>query len=239
MHSITDKVDLAQVNMNRATIVALYESMPEDLIDLISQLQAAAAVSLGRRFKPRPIGENHVTVIGLDCGSIGSNAQDLRGLLVFLKNAFRKRPLFLQFGGFDRNEPMLSRGELLQDRTLGTTAGQVVLIGWPVTLDSETLNRGRASSQLALIRKACGQYGFVHKYSSDGTSDPDAYMVIGDIVPELRPQPRNMSLRDLTTHLLSKPVVSKVDDNSLTLVEYLDAALPRASSISRPINSLV
>lgn len=170
---------------------------------------------LGTAYRPRPPDDLHATIIGLG-RPVGP--PDLPGLLDDLARAFTEAPMTVRFGGFRADDDRLpSRGRTLAERTLVLRERSVVLVGVPV--DPEPVAR------LAEIRRRCEARGFRHKYHDDsGPLDPDAYLVLGDLV---EPPPAGVVV---AAEALTSPVLVPLGHQDLSLVEYADRTLSRATS---------
>jgi hypothetical protein len=178
----------------RATIIALYEDeKPADLQRIILEMQRQVQQTCGDAFVPRPLGDVHATIIGLEnVGTLTSRNEfdklrrlippntDVVGLSGFLRKALDDDPLTVQFGGFqDRDYPLTSRGARLFDRSFVVSGDKVVLIGWPVD------ESGLPTDLLARLRRRATGFGARHRYHhSPDDGDPDVYMVIGELAEE-------------------------------------------------------
>lgn len=205
------------VDPTRATVVAWYDTLPDGLARLVDRVQAAADRLLGDSFTARDPEQVHATVIGLE---LGAAPFDTAPLAAHLRAALSP-PWTVRFGGFapdDRRH--LSRGLPLHDRGFGVYGTKAVLVGWPVVGDTPT----RA---LAELRLGCAAVGATHRYGDD----PDVYMVIGDVAGVPAPSDAPAVCCELATEAVHVPL-SAAD---LSLVTYVDTALPRASTSWCPL----
>jgi hypothetical protein len=233
--SVNDRVDAT-----RSSIVAFYDALPPALAALVTHLQLLAGGGLGSAFMPRPLEQVHATVIGLETasGRDGSDRArfDARPLAAHLLRSFTDRPLDIQFGGFGAaDRRLLSRGACPHDRTFLVGPSDVVLIGWPVDVAS---NPALPLAALADLRRSCEPLGARHRYHVEpGSSDPDAYLVIGLVTdPDER---RNDALGALVRReLATRAVRVPMRPHDLSLVEYADTALPVASTRRLPLVGL-
>ncbi len=226
----TDRVDAT-----RSSIVAFYDALPAPLAVLVARLQQLATEALGAAFAPRLAAQVHATVIGLETAPepAGDRTRfDARPLLAHLVRAFTGRPLDIQFGGMPpEDRRLLSRGASLHDRAFLVGPSDVVLIGWPV----DAAAGGAPLAVLAELRRGCEPFGVRHRYHADpASSDPDAYLVIGRVVGA--DERRTGALRDrVRRELAAAPVRVSMRPDDLSLVEYVDTALPRASTRRLPL----
>ena len=110
-------------------------------------------------------------------------------------------------------------GLLVAFAIAGTKA---VLVGWPVVGDTPT----RA---LAELRLSCAECGVVHRYGDD----PDVYMVIGDVAGV----PAADAAQGVRRELAAVPQNVPLSADDLSLVTYVDTALPRESTSWRPLTT--
>jgi hypothetical protein len=207
------------------TVVAFYGPKPAALRTLIGTAQDALGQALGAAFRPRPIDDVHATIIGLE--DAPGAADDVAA---FVGATLRAAPLDLQFGGFPPGDAGLrSRGLSPYERTLVLGGGPAVVIGWPV-------ENGRPTARLGELRRACARFGVVHKYHRGTTAlDPDAYLVIGDLGPAVEPVVLAEAGRAVRAAVLDRPTRVRLAQADVSLVRYVDPALPRASSTWRRV----
>jgi hypothetical protein len=222
-------VPAPNVDLDRATVVAFYGRKPPRLVELIEAVQGSAEKAFGGRFSRRPVPDVHATVVGLEDRTPGCSSQDLDGLVRYLVGELRSARLEMRFGGYaDNDRQMLSRGRSLYERTIGVQGGQLVLLGWPV--DIVDGSRTTPTMRLAYIRRACERFGFPHKYHRNcAPLDPDAYMVLGELTeaPTAEIDLFLFSARERLRSWITQTTLTEAD---LALVEYVDLALPRATS---------
>jgi hypothetical protein len=152
----------------------------------------------------------------------------VRGILTFLLEEFRCAPFTVQYGGYDLSDRrVLSRGKSLYERSLTVQGDKVVLIGWPILPSTDT--DYSISQRLAMIRRGCEKFGVQHKYHSNPhVDDPDSYLVIGTVASST-----SIDLQLLlkaTASSLARPTRVLLDDSCLSVIQYVDFALPRATS---------
>ena len=207
------------MSVDRLTVVAFYGPKPEPLAAFIDAVQRAFGAVLGDAFRPRPMDDVHATILGLE------DAPDRADeVAAFLAAELRAAPVDLRFGGFPAGDtPFLSRGRPLHERSVGLDGTRAVVIGWPV-------ERGRPTARLGELRRDCARFGVIHKYHRGTTAlDPDAYLVIGAVDG---PRP---GAADAVRRAIDRPTSVRLTAEDVSLVRYVDPALPRASSTWRPI----
>jgi hypothetical protein len=208
-----------------ATIVSFYGTdKPPQLTALIQTLQSRFVGAAGAFFRPRPAADVHATVIGLENGG----NVDLVGLCDFLTEALTRSPLTLQFGGFaDRDHRITSAGSRLYDRALSVGADKVVLIGWPIDAGGEPMDR------LDVLRRALRRFGARHRYhDTPEARDPDAYMVIGDLMPGAPDAAVTACVDDGRALLARAACRVALTEDDVRLARYVDTRLPAASTRS-------
>jgi hypothetical protein len=202
---------------SRTTVVAWYDTLPDGLALVIDRVQRAADRLLGDAFTARDPEQVHATLIGLEQASAPF---DPAPLAAHLHTALAP-PWTVRFGGFPPDDRRhLSRGLPLHDRGFGVYGTKAVLVGWPVVGDTPT----RA---LAELRLSCSALGVVHRYGDD----PDIYMVVGDVAGVPAADAAQGVCRELAAAAVQVPL--SADD--LSLVTYVDTALPRASTSWCPL----
>jgi hypothetical protein len=198
----------------RSTVVAWYDTLPDGLARLVARLQGV----LGEVGMPRHPDQVHATLVGLERAP---GPFDPAPLAVHLHAALTP-PLMIQFGGFARDDRrLLSRGTPLHDRGFAAGDGRVVLMGWPVV-------DGVPGIEVARIRESCASHGVTHRYGFD----PDVYVVIADLAPGVRAEEIETAVR---AELAMTPVRVPLSAADLSLVTYDDTALPRSSTVWRPL----
>jgi hypothetical protein len=202
------------------TVVAFYGPKPDDLSALLASVQQAFAGALGAAFRPRPVDDVHATVIGLE--DAPGCADDVAA---FLAAELRRAPLEIRFGGFSAAETFRSRGRPLRERSALLDGERAVVIGWPV-------EHGRPTARLGELRRDCARFGVIHKYHR-GTSalDPDAYLVLGDVDADVPPG----AAEAVRAAALGLPTSVRLTASDVSVVNYVDPALPRESSTWRPL----
>jgi hypothetical protein len=235
----------AMVDAARSGVVAYYESLPLELARLIEHLQGVAAERLGDAFEARPLAEVHATVIGLEQTSPLGDCSGLfrpfnaGPLSCYLLGVLQRRPLTVQFGGFDEGDRrLLSRGLRLYERGFTAKDGKIVLIGWPVSGTSGVDNAPHL--ELVNIRRGCETFGVRHKYHvRQNDADPDLHLVIGNIGPGMLLE----KLTDLEVavrrELAASAVRVTMSAVDLALVEYVERSLPRSTTVVQPLLKLV
>jgi hypothetical protein len=202
---------------SRSTVVAWYDTLPDRLALLVEHVQATAGRLLGDAFAAREPAQVHATVIGLERAPAPFDPVPLASHL----RAALSPPWTIRFGGFapgDRR--LMSRGLPLHDRMFGVYGDKVVLVGWPVT-------DGGPQRVLADVRLSCEALGVTHCYGDD----PDVYLVVGNAAGAPAMQMADAVRRELATEAVQ--VSLSCDD--LSLATYADTALPRASTVWRPL----
>jgi hypothetical protein len=207
------------IDPSRTTVVAWYDTLPDGLALLVDRVQAAADRLLDDAFTARTPEQVHATLIGLEQATAPFDPRPLAAHL----HAALSPPWTIRFGGFapdDRRH--LSRGLPLHDRGFGVYGTKAVLVGWPVVGDTPT----RA---LAELRLSCAECGVVHRYGDD----PDVYMVIGDVAGV----PAADAAQGVCRELAAVPQNVPLSADDLSLVTYVDTALPRESTSWRPLTT--
>lgn len=201
---------------SHSTVVAWYDTLPDDLALLVGQVQASAGRLLGGAFTARDPAQVHATVIGLERAPAPFDLSPLAAHLC----ATLSPPWTIRFGGFPPGDRrMLSRGLSLHDRTFGVYGDKVVLVGWPVVA-------GAPQRTLADARLSCADLGVTHRYGDD----PDVYLVVGEAAGV--PTGRVAAVR---RELALGGVDVALSFGDLSVVTYDDPALPRASTTWRPL----
>jgi hypothetical protein len=201
---------------SRSTVVAWYDTLPDGLALLVEQVQTTAG-RLDDAFTARDPAQVHATIIGLERAPAPFDPAPLTARL----RAALSPPWTIRFGGFapgDRR--LLSRGLPLHDRMFGVYGDKVVLVGWPVVGDVP-------QRVLADLRLGCGAVGATHRYGDD----PDIYLVVGNVADPSALPMADAVRRELALEAVQVPLT--FDD--LSLVTYADTALPRASTLWRPL----
>ena len=221
------------VNPDRTTVAALYGLKSPVLAQLLNDLQSAITGILGNGFRPRPLGDVHSTIIGLDVKTDDQAERNISQVLRFLDRTFRCEPFTVQYGGYDpADRRMTSRGLSLYERSLTVDGDKVVLIGWPVLLSSSSSYT--PTDRLAFIRHRCEEFGVRHKYHTDPqANDPDSYMVVGEITDPSHT--RTSDLASVASEVLGRPIQVAFDESCLSLIQYVSFALPRATSNVWPL----
>jgi hypothetical protein len=203
----------------QSTVVAWYDTLPDGLARLLGRLRAVLVSSLGDACVPRQPDQVHATLIGLERASAPFDPGPLAAHL----HAMLTPPLTIQFGGFPRTDRrLLSRGTPLHDRGFAVGDGRAVLMGWPVV-------DGVPGTGVARIRESCAAHGVTHRYGFD----PDVYLVIADIGPGVQAEGLETAVRRELAETAVRVPLSAAD---LSLVTYDDTALPRSSTVWRPLS---
>ncbi|MBL7260660.1 hypothetical protein [Paractinoplanes lichenicola] len=201
-----------------ATAVTLYGVKPPLMYRWLGQLQ----VEISRQFPqfvPRTLEQIHATVIGLEFPLRPVAAEDVRGLMRSIAEAF-ENPVDMRLGGYYPGaSSFTSRGVDPYERSFALSGGLATLIGWPVP----------PSNILGRIRKRAEQFGFRHRYHDDGPSlDSDWYLVVGDF-PNGHDNPRAAESR-IRDYLAARPLDVRVTASDLALVRYQKTTLDLATS---------
>jgi hypothetical protein len=202
---------------SRTTVVAWYDTLPDDLAPLVEQAQTTAARLLGAAFTARRPEQVHATLVGLE---LAHGPFDPVPLAAHLSTALSP-PWTIRFGGFlPEDRRYRSRGLPLYERAFGVYGTKAVLVGWPLV-------DGAPTRALAELRSSCAGFGVVHRYGDD----PDVYMVIGEVADA----PADHAVKAVREELAATPVHVPLAADDLSLVTYADTALPRASTSWRPL----
>ena len=202
---------------SRSTIVAWYDALPSGLAEMVDRAQAGASRLLGAAFTARHPDQVHATLVGLERASAPFDPAPLATHL----RAALSPPWTVRFGGFAPDDRRyLSRGRPLHERAFGVYGGKVVLIGWPLV-------DGAPARILADLRLCCADFGAVHSYGDD----PDVYLVIG----ELGDVPSDDAVQAVRHELAATALHVPLSADDLSLVTYVDTALPRASTSWQPL----
>jgi hypothetical protein len=214
------------------TIVLLYGGdKPAELRALLGDLQVDLADAVGAHFLPRPVDDIHATLIGLESGGPVTGRVvpriDVDGLCRHLDESLTRSPLKLRFGGFaDRDHSVSSRGSSLYERALTVSGSKVVLIGWPVD------GRGEPTWRLEELRRELGRFGARHRYHP--TPDPDAYLVIGELLDGWDPARLDICIERGRWELSQAPCEVQVTGANAGLAIYTDTRLPAESTVFVP-----
>ena len=202
---------------SRSTVVAWYETLPDELALLVERVQVGAGQLLGDTFTPREPTQVHATLIGLESAAA---PYDPAPLAAHLREALSP-PWTIRFGGFTPSDRRWrSRGLPLHERMVGVYGSKVVLIGWPVVDDAP-------QRILAELRLRCAEFGVTHSYGDD----PDVYLVLGEVTGG----PTAHVVSVIRHELEATPVFVPLSVADLSLVTYDDTTLPRASTTWRPL----
>ena len=202
---------------SRSTVVAWYETLPDELALLVERVQVGAGQLLGDTFTPRDPTQVHATLIGLESAAA---PYDPAPLAAHLREALSP-PWTIRFGGFTPSDRRWrSRGLPLHERMVGVYGSKVVLIGWPVVDDVP-------QRILAELRLRCAEFGVTHSYGDD----PDVYLVLGEVTGG----PTAHVVSVIRHELAATPVFVPLSVADLSLVTYDDTTLPRASTTWRPL----
>jgi hypothetical protein len=211
------------------TIVLLYGAdKPTELRSLLGDLQARIADAVDAHFLPRPVPDIHATLIGLESGGPIADgavpAIDIDGLCRHLDETLTRSPLRLRFGGFtDRVHSVSSRGQSLYERALTVSGDKVVLIGWPVD------GRGQPTWRLEELRRELGRFGARHRYHP--TPDPDAYLVIGELLDGWEAARLDACVERCRSKLAQTPCEVQVTGANASLAIYTDPRLPAETTM--------
>jgi hypothetical protein len=209
--------------------VAHYGPKDAALEHWLLQVQRQTIAEAGDAFRPRPIVDIHFTVLGLEFAMREVGAADIHSLMSRLRNELTP-PLVVQFGGWhDDDREFLSRGRPLRERTFSIDGKNCVVIGWPI---APQRIGGTAVKALADVRRAAEDYGFRHRYHTDGSDDdPDAYMVIGTL-----PSGSTDDVPDgLRRYLSGHPITLTCGVDDIRVVIYQTTELDWTTSLSIPL----
>lgn len=232
-----------------ATCVAFYGEKAGPLAAVLELVQAQASRLLGSDFSPYRLAQIHATMVGLEearsrAGEVvNANYLSLRGEaramdLPRLVEHLRTTPLLpftVRFGGFDEGAafPFVSRAEHPFARSVSIQDMRLVVMGWPCS-------GGAYPTTLARLRRDVEAFGVLHKYhAAPEDVDNDLFMVVGRV---RRAEGDDARLRVVVEGLreelarFTRRVV--VDVSSLSVVSYVDPALPLETSVALPISGL-
>ncbi len=231
----------APTSSRHAAIVALFGAAPgTDLEHFVARLQQGCHRQWGERFRPRPADTLHTTLIGLDAAEPLIRGAELEGLLqsprvdvLGLLRALRADlggGLTLQYGGYARLPTSLtSRGLTLVERSLVLHRDQIVLIGWPLV-------DGAPSGRLDELRRRWENHGVRHRYPlTEGATDPDAHMVIGEL-PGGADADELSALRAILADEACRVTLSP---QRVSIVLYDDPRLPRTTTRAVPLDEVL
>jgi hypothetical protein len=219
----------------QVTLVAHYGDKPAALSDLVVHLQGRLHDLLGAAFRPYELEQVHGTVIGLEGCRLGHYVKNrnsgvlmnLDGLMAFLRGP-RIQPIRVQVGGFQPSAeyPFRSRNAHPYLRSFSCEDDTVVAMGWPHESDS-------FPSSLDRLRRAFQEFGVRHKWHrTEDEVDNDFFFVLG----RLDRRTLDPAVLESSTHMIRLELVSygetvlEINRDTLQLVGYLDAHLPRDTS---------
>jgi hypothetical protein len=131
--------------------------------------------------------------------------------------------LTLRFGGFaDRTHRVSSRGSSLYERMLTVSGDKVVLIGWPVD------SHGQPTWRIEELRRELGRFGARHRYHP--TPDPDAYLVIGELLDDWDVARLDACVERCRSELSQTSCEVQVTGANAGLAIYTDTRLPAEST---------
>ena len=230
-----------------ATIIAFYgDDKSTDLKKFILEIQRAVQQFCGNAFMPRPLGDIHATLIGIESvapltprnefdelrASRFGNV-DVVGLCEFLRQEIDSTCVRIQFGGFqDCDYPVSSRGARLFDRGFTINGDKVVLIGWPVDescLPTDLLDR---------LRRGASNFGARHRYyQSPDDRDPDAYMVIGELTEDY---PRAAEVVDMMRAAVARSACKlRISAQDIRVAAYESPRLPAGSTSTEALSDFL
>jgi hypothetical protein len=226
-----------------ATVVAyLGADKPSRLADAARLVADLITRELGDAFVPRPLRDVHATIIGLEgAGPLtsGRELDDLlhllphadTGLLDHLATVFDRDPLTVRFGVDDREFGFTSRGLPLFERSVALSGDKIVMVGWPIDDTS-----GVPVDRLDGVRRGAQRFGVTHRYHQDpGSTDPDVYLVLGELIGDLDPATSARAVERARAGLAVAPSEVELGPGQLSLVFYEDTRLPEATTTAVPL----
>ena len=246
----------------QVTVTALIRNKPEPFVEFLKECGTRATDVLGTAFRPYDVSQQvHATLVGLervvdpDGGYLNRNISrhreveaemDFGGLIKHFRNCVLF-PIRIRIGGFaDQDYSFTSRNRRPFDRSFtiqptraedGTTAENLVVIGWPV----RDVGPARPSDEageadweypgtLDELRRGADQFNVLHAYHEVETDvDNDFFFRLGriddtDCVPLDAKQELLESMRLwLSRH---NPVIVEVGLSDVYVTQYKSAELP-------------
>ena len=240
--------------MNEVSLVAFYGDKPQQLKDLIRQLQKLIGSHelVGDKFIPYQLEQVHATIIGCEGNKTAAGIVnrwfdvrrqetrhiDIEGLANYLRNKITLPPT-IRFGGFDRvteynfrsrNEHLYLRSFQLQPTETETIP---ILIGWSWSDSQVTL-------AIDNLRRSFQQFNLLHKYhATDRAIDNDVYLRLGTIARPLNESARQAIATEVRNFLESQsPLYLPLEKNNLAFANYQDLALTPATTQTIPISTI-
>ena len=202
---------------SRSTVVAWYETLPDELALLVERVQVGACRLLGDTFTPRDPTQVHATLIGLESAPAPF---DPAPLAAHLREALSP-PWTIRFGGFSPGDRRWrSRGLPLHSGWSACTAARSCSSAGP----SSAVSRSASSP-------SCGCAVPSSASPTATATIPDVYLVLGEVTGA--PTARVASV--LRHELAAAPVFVPLSMADLSLVTYDDNTLPRTSTTWCPL----
>jgi len=227
------------------TLVAYYDQKPAALSNAYSALQRIC-LQLGNTYTPYTLDQLHATLIGLEAQHsshtwLNTNFQSLRNearpmqLPAALDTVRRwiATPLDLRLGGFNPADhyPFTSRGQHPYLRSFSLQPDRVVAMAWPCS-------REGYPPRLAQLRRDLEPHGILHKYHPQPKdADNDLFFVLGRLRATPDPDLAHKVESEARELLRAAPLTLQLTLSDLSVVQYEDPGLPRATSVSRPLAS--
>jgi hypothetical protein len=230
-----------------ATVVAYFgDGKPAPLVAAARAVAGIVADELGAAFQARPRHDVHATIIGLEAAGplppgreletlsarLPANGSGRIGVVDYLVSTFDAEPLIVRFGFDDRDLGFTSRGRSPHERGVTVMADKVVLVGWPIDPAGNPMDR------IDRVRRGAQRFGVTHRYHRDpGSTDPDVYLVLGELLGEPEPARLSGALDRARGCLAASPRRVELGTGQLRLVLYDNPRLPKATTTAIPLST--
>jgi len=231
----------------QVTLVSHYGPKSGKVLELVRVCQETLSKNLGAAFRPYEVEQVHGTIIGLEGQQVGNTIQNQNSEKIALPNCAVDPNRLLQFlrtglvssleirvGGFrhDVNWGFTSQGSHPYLRSFSIQKEIAVAIGWPV-------QEGAFPLTLDGMRRSFNSLNVVHKWhQKPGDVDNDFFFALGRVDRRFVSDTQVHAVEEHIRVLLAglKDTTFPVNRNTLSIVGYLDAQLPAATSCSFAIN---
>lgn len=230
----------------QVTLVSHYGPKSGKVLELVRVCQRTLSEALGAAFDPYELEQVHGTIIGLEGTRAGGNIKNRNSEKLALADCDVDPDTLLQFlrtnlallnirvGGFrpEVNWGFTSQGRHPYSRSFSIQQEIAVAMGWPVEAGTFPLT-------LDTLRRSFNSLNVVHKWHKQPADvDNDFFFVLGRVerssISETQVRAVEEEIRVLLASL--KDTIFPVDRDTLSIVGYVDAQLPTATSLAFAIN---